>query len=174
MQRIKEFNSLRLINHKLLNILKMKTTIITFLFLFSLISIQPINAHAQKHKVVDLGDYILDTLGLSIAEKSDPNAAKERTSHNWVAYWNVPGIIFEYDGKSASPSELLKFLQDKKNYKKIETVLGNKFCLIAADSKNLISVSGINGKITFKQYPNIRESESLFFMNDQYYLKKKL
>ena len=148
----------------------MKPAIITFLFLFSLINIQPINAHAQKHKVVDLGDYILDTLGVSIAEKSDPNASKLKTG----AYWNVPAIIFEYDGKSATPAELLKFLKDIKNYNKIKAVLGYKFILIAVDSKSMIYVTDNGGEISYQQYFNNRESDSDFFTNDRYYLKKKL
>ena len=152
----------------------MKNLIIVLFLFFSSSVFYSVNAHAQKNKAVDLGEYILDTLGISISEKSNPKAAKEKAQHGWVAYWNVPLIIFEYNGKSATPSQLLKFVRNKKNCRKIEAVLGYNFFLIAVDSKSLFTVNVIGGEVSYEIYPNTRENESMFFFNDQHYLKKKL
>ena len=106
-----------------------------FVLFFSVTVLHIFSSLAQKHKTVDLGEYILDTLGVSISEKSNPRDTEAKAAHGWVAFWNVPGIIFEYSGISATPAELLKFVRNKKNYKKIADVLGYNFFLIAVDSK---------------------------------------
>ena len=152
----------------------MKTSIISLLLFYIIISFLTFSVHAQKHKAVDLGEYILDTLGVSISERTNPNAAKDKAANGWVAYWNVPLIIFEFSSKSATHAELLKFVSNKKNYKKIADILGYNFFLISVDSKSLFAVKVNAGEVSYEIYPNTKENESMFFNNDQHYLKKKL
>ncbi len=152
----------------------MKNLIIVLFLFFGTTFFFSFNVHAQKNKAVDLGEYILDTLGISISEKSNPNAAKDKANNGWVAYWNVPLIIFEFSSKSATTAELLKYVRNKKNYKKISDVLGYNFFLIAVDTKSLFAVKVNGGEVTYEVIPNTKENESMFFFNDQHYLKKKL
>ena len=66
--------------------------------------------------------------------------------------WDNQTIIIAYAGKSATASELIKFLAVPKNVKACTDALGTQFCLLAIESTGVTKVivkNGIVGKPEF-------------------------